>query len=249
MTRTSKLILGCYAALVALAFLWVPWTAPYPFKIEENAPEREVFVGYGWFWDGPHPQLPFDYVGAAREKWSINWPWPAARTPMRGLSNDEIRQLKAAIAIMATDSQYNQEKVQGIAYFIASLRPDIDLSNPNYAMGTLLEMPADVMGRAEKLHMEPGLLVIANRDQVLSWLKVKRNFDRTFPEKADMSQDDLVRFLDRWNAEWVRQSNRGYAMAVRPPGIKYSYIALEVLSLAMLAGATVALGQQIFPNL
>jgi len=230
MTQSTKLIIGCYAVLIALAFLWVPWTAAFdPLDPMNEKTKRELFLGYGWFWAGPRPhQYPFDYVAATRKKWNA---------PV--LDDDDIRALKSLVATPRAD--VDKAKSQTVGYFIDKLRPSIT------SYGNVLDpdqMPADVMEQAKNTHTESGLLALANGNQVLSWLKVKENWDRTFPDRVNMSQERLVQFLDIWHEEVKEENYRRFAIG--PPGlfkVKYPFIALEFLSLVILAAATIALKQ------
>lgn len=217
-TEATKIILGCYALILAFACLWVPWFAPrHSFKL---LPPGDIFLGYGWFWKGTRSKIPFDPVSAARTHWGAH-------------EFEDIETLRKVLASPeALDKEGSDKEILDAArYFLNVLAPSGAASRP-------AEIPNDVMKLSKDKGLERGLLSIADRNQVVSWLKLKDDFDRTFPEKKSLSQAKELKLLDEWDDEWGLQNDRDSWREFAQ--IKYSYIGLEALCLTAFAGAIVA---------
>lgn len=222
---SAKVILATAAIMAAMAFVWVPWTAPSMDTLQARIadmrwPSSETFMGYGWFWQGPDSKSAFDFVMATRLHWGVP----------NELTSRDIEQLRSLLPSLENDPKSNHDSVIATEQLLGALYPA-----PSEGVVRPLNVPAWVVKSVDEQDQEKVFLAIADWSQVTSWLKVKKNFDRTFPDKRNLTQEQQLKVLDQWQTQWNRQPLRPYAH------IKYSYIVLEILSLTLLAGAALVL--------
>lgn len=219
MRVSTKTVATCWALLAAMAFVYVPWTAP---GLEQLSglplPPTEVFMGYGWFWQGPGLNPAVDFVSATRHHWGVQ----------QELSTEDIEQLRSMLPSLERDPENNRGTVVATEHLLDVLVPAGGVLRPD-------TVPPEIIKAVDDKALQWVFLSIADRPQVTAWLESKRNFDRTFPDKQKFTQEQQLRLLGQWETQNRRQQLRAFAR------IKYAYIALEILSVTLLAGAAFVL--------